>query len=332
MQIFIYEFTCGGGLDAAQAAPLRQEGWAMLSAVLEDFSKVDGVMVGTLLGEGFSPSGQVAWQRRTIRSGQEEEAFRKEASKADFTLVIAPEFDDVLATRCRWVEEEGGHLLGPSSSAVVLTADKLALADHLQSHGVPTPPVVPWPIRSMPAGWSFPLVVKPRYGAGSQSTNLISTREPLKNDEFPGELLAQPFVPGLAASVAWLLGPAQQIPLAPAEQLLSDDGRFHYLGGRLPLPADLAERAVRLSRLAIEAVPGLQGFVGVDLILGESKDCDRVIEINPRLTTSYLGLRQLASVNLAEALIRVIQGSQVDIGWQPGLVSFSASAVLPYPA
>ena len=34
---------------------------------------------------------------------------------------------------------------------------------------------------------------------------------------------------------------------------------------------------------------------------------DRVIEINPRLTTSYVGLRALARFNLAEALLAVIR-------------------------
>ena len=48
---------------------------------------------------------------------------------------IAPEFDRILESRCRWVLEEGGRLLGPSPEAVALTADKLALAEHLERSG-----------------------------------------------------------------------------------------------------------------------------------------------------------------------------------------------------
>jgi hypothetical protein len=45
---------------------------------------------------------------------------------------------------------------------------------------------------------------------------------------------------------------------------------------------------------ACRTIPGLRGFVGVDLLLDEETGTVTVVEINPRLTTSYLGYRQLA--------------------------------------
>jgi predicted ATP-grasp superfamily ATP-dependent carboligase len=56
---------------------------------------------------------------------------------------------------------------------------------------------------------------------------------------------------------------------------------------------------------AVRAILGLQGYVGVDLILGKGEDgaLDQVIEINPRVTTSYVGLRALAKTNLAKAMM-----------------------------
>ena len=47
-------------------------------------------------------------------------------------------------------------------------------------------------------------------------------------------------------------------------------------------------------------IPGLTGYVGVDLVLTE--DSALLIEINPRLTTSYIALRQVTPVNLAKAI------------------------------
>ena len=77
---------------------------------------------------------------------------------------------------------------------------------------------------------------------------------------------------------------------------MSDDGRFVYLGGSLPLPHALASRATRLAQQAVAALPDPLGYVGVDLVLGADADGadDYVIEINPRLTTSYIGLRAAA--------------------------------------
>jgi predicted ATP-grasp superfamily ATP-dependent carboligase len=146
----------------------------------------------------------------------------------------------------------------------------------------------------------------------------------------------QPFVPGRAASVAVLAGPAGRVPLQPAAQHLSDEGRFHYQGGALPMPPDLGVRARRLADAVVAAVPGLCGYLGVDLVMGEAADGagDQVIEINPRLTTSYVGLRRLARFNLAEVLLRVARGEPAGVlDWRPGRVCFlSDGTCRPDPA
>jgi predicted ATP-grasp superfamily ATP-dependent carboligase len=87
----------------------------------------------------------------------------------------------------------------------------------------------------------------------------------------------------------------------------------------------LEERAVSVARRAVECVPGLAGYVGVDVVLGER---DWVIEINPRLTTSYVGLRALAEDNLAAAMIRVATGeAAAPIRWRDGAVTFRPDGV-----
>jgi predicted ATP-grasp superfamily ATP-dependent carboligase len=144
--------------------------------------------------------------------------------------------------------------------------------------------------------------------------------------EWPaGDLLAQQFVPGTPASVAFLVGPGQCLPLMPATQNLSEDGRFHYLGGQT-LAVPLRDRAVRLARSAIAGISGLQGYVGVDLVLGAATDGseDYAIEINPRLTTSYLGSRELCCNNLAQAWLDVLDGNKVKLTWRDAIVTFSA--------
>jgi predicted ATP-grasp superfamily ATP-dependent carboligase len=190
---------------------------------------------------------------------------------------------------------------------------------------------------TLEANPGYPAVWKPRHGAGSQATfllqgpaDLVRVAEQAVAEGFTGPAILQRWVPGLPASIAWLVGPMQMLPLLPARQLLSDDGRFHYQGGELPLPAGLAGRAVRLSRQALEALPGLLGYVGIDLVLGDAADGsqDWLIELNPRLTTSYLGLRQQAKFNLAEAVLAVARGvAPPRLNWHEGKLRFSATAM-----
>jgi len=266
----------------------------MLSAVLEDLAHCPGVRISTLLD---------------CQPADEKDAFRALAAVADWSLVIAPEFDGILAERSRWVEEAGGRLLGSSPQAIDAAADKLLLSRLWSSRGIPTP-----------LEGTYPVVCKPRFGAGSQATFLIHDEEELARarlqagvEGWSGELMLQRYVPGLAASVAFLSGGGKRQSLPAVEQRLSGDGRFRYRGGRLPLPDHLDRRARRLAEGAVECVEGLHGWFGVDLVLGDAEDGsgDAAIEINPRLTTSYLGLRRLARFNLAEMLLAMIAGSAI---------------------
>lgn len=333
MRIFIHEYVTIELANRAEVpASLRAEGWAMFAAVLEDFSRVPGVEVVTL------PPARADLPSR----------FREAAARADWSLIIAPEFDDILYTRCLWVEEAGGRLLGPSSEAVRLTADKLFLSVHLAERGVPTPPTCAFlPGEAIHAD-RFPVVVKPRFGAGSLDTYLV--RPPLHHPSeaawsippFAGPastFVLQPYVPGLAASIAFLIGEQSVLPLLTATQELARDrgwseiDRLRYEGGTMPLPDHLTVRAVELGRKVLTAVPGLRGYVGVDLVLGGAPDGhqDQAIEINPRLTTSYIGLRALAKTNLAEAMLRMVEGeSGVAVKWNSGRVRFGPHGAEPW--
>jgi predicted ATP-grasp superfamily ATP-dependent carboligase len=312
MRTFLYEYSCATG-ERSLPASLCAEGRAMLAALMEDFGRLAGVEVCTLTA-----------------AKPEEPAFRRLARSADWTLLIAPETDNLLWRRCQWVLEEGGRLLGPSPQAVALTGDKLALARHLRQQGIATPPTMPLLSSSVP----FPAVCKPRHGAGSQFTFLVNAAEELTRclaETESVEMVVQPYVRGRAASVAFLVGPAAAVPLPAAEQHLSEDGRFRYLGGLVPLAPALAGRAQRLAGAALATVPGLHGYVGVDLVLGETEDGreDQVIEINPRLTTSYIGLRRLAYTNLAEAMLHVGMGhSPGELEWKQGSICFRTDGTI----
>jgi predicted ATP-grasp superfamily ATP-dependent carboligase len=332
MRLFLYEYLSAGGLGKHAPLSLLNEGAAMLAAALADFGRIPGVEVVGLVDQSLSGAWGPVCQRTS--ADQELEHFRRLIRQTDATLVIAPETGGILEQRSRMVEAAAGRLLGSRPDAIRLAADKVALADYWRSRSVATPliaPVDPRRFRSL----AFPVVLKPRYGAGSQATFLVNQQIDLTEAlsraqaELSGEeLLFQHFVAGRAASVAFLIGPRQLLPLEPAWQHLSDDGRFKYLGGSLPLSAPWRERAVKIGEEALTAIEGLQGFAGVDLVLGED-GIDYALEINPRLTTSYLGLRLLAKVNLAETWLQLLDGELVEpIEWRDKTVCFAPTSNL----
>ena len=70
---------------------------------------------------------------------------------------------------------------------------------------------------------------------------------------------------------------------------------------------------------------GPLGWLGIDLVLGgdPAGADDLVIEINPRLTTSYLGLRRLAHDNLAAALLAVARGEPARLSFRSEPLQFA---------
>jgi predicted ATP-grasp superfamily ATP-dependent carboligase len=338
MLIFVHEYICGGGL-AGQPLPdsLRREGWAMLRAVVEDFARCPGVEVGCLLDARLSASANELSGARVhlCEPGAEQSLFREGAGAADFTLVIAPEFDYMLYQRCCWIEEAGGRLIGPSPTTVHLTGDKVELCEVWRRNNIPTPCCASYLLLGVVG---LGIVCKPRRGAGSLGLFRIRKNEELSNAlrDFRSaargdEPVLQEYIPGTAASVSLVFGGGSSLALPAAAQQLSDDGRLRYLGGHAPLPEDLNDRAQKLALQAIAPIDGLFGWVGVDLILGEAADGseDYAIEINPRLTTSYVGLRALAEFNLAETMLALALGKPLpERRYRNGVVEWTADGTV----
>ena len=328
MHIFLYEWCTGGGLvgePGVLPASLVQDGVTMAGAIAADLTRIADARVTALRDPRVV---QLALHGAEIvdvqSSGEHLDQFERLAAAADATLLIAPEFDGILWKAARRAVACGGRLCSPSPEFIRLAANKQRTCERLAAAGVPTPPgVLLEPEDKLPADFSYPAVLKPIDGAGSQDTLLVAG----PYDEpppyaWPRRL--ERFLPGMAASVAFLCGPAGYVPLVPCRQRISADGRLRYRGGELPLAAGLAERAVGLAQRALAALPSAHGYVGVDLVLGRDPGGadDAVIEVNPRLTTSYVGLRAAAKTNLAEAMLRVAAGDAAPVEFQDRSLEF----------
>lgn len=349
MKIFVYEFITGGGClthpRADNLAVLEREGRAMLQALAADFAALPGVAVATLRDARqapWFPSAKGVRELAVTSADDEQQAFRELAAGSTWTVLIAPETGAILQQRAETALAAGGRLLSPDPAFIALAADKHRTACCLEARGVPVPPGRLVHAASLRSGdgqsqrcdgadWDWPAVVKPLDGCGSQSVQFVpdaAAWNALRPElaALGGTWRLERWIDGLAASVSVLCGPAGQCALPACVQHLSDDGHFAYLGGWTPLPGDLGARARRLALRALAALPPTCGYVGVDLVLGSDPagGADYVIEINPRLTTSYLGLRQALRDNLASAMLRVAAGQPWAWSGRPADVQFTA--------
>jgi len=307
----------------------------MVTALAADFAAIDGTHVtllrDTRLDDLVLPGCEVI----DIHSSSHRlDEIERLAAEADHTLAIAPEFDDILLHTLRHVRQAGGRLLTPSQEFVALTSDKQQTALHLAKAGVPVPDAVVLSPdeEKLPADFTYPAVLKPVCGAGSQHMLLVvgPKDEP---PPYPWPRRLERYCPGMAASVAMLCGPTHRTPLPACRQNLSADGRFLYRGGSLIHETDLAQRATELADRAMEALPPALGYVGIDLVLGKAADGseDFVIEVNPRLTTSYVGLRAATDDNLAASLLENSAGRVSSPQFRTDRLEFTADGRVRSP-
>jgi predicted ATP-grasp superfamily ATP-dependent carboligase len=115
-----------------------------------------------------------------------------------------------------------------------------------------------------------------------------------------------------------ICGDQQAISLPVAEQHLSSDGRFTYQGGKVPcfpLESPQSQAVRHLAREACRSLGHARGWMGVDLVLLED-NTPVIMEINPRLTTSFLGYRQLAAgVPLSQLVISPETAAEASWDW-----------------
>lgn len=300
----------------------------MAAAVAADFARLSDTAVCSLRDARLPSIDFPGSPIRVGSSRQHQRRFGQLAREADWTLLIAPEFDGILHRLSRSVESLRGRLLSPPSELVALASDKNRTARHLSAAGVPVPDGCAWDgVASFPSGIGWPAVLKPAGGAGSLGIRRLAALADLDNRPGAGDWRVERWIPGQAASIAMVRGTRQTVLLPACSQQLGDDGHCTYLGGSLPLSPELEARARSLAVRVAGSLPDWRGYIGLDLVLGEDPrgDGDVVVEVNPRLTTSYVGLRQAVDGNLAGMMLDLALGRDVELPRVVEPVQFEAS-------
>jgi tyramine---L-glutamate ligase len=343
LTILIHEWVTGGGVaDSPLPSSWAAEGRAMRRALAADFAVAAGGAARVIVTlDARLPDDPGPWIIERIAPGRAEHRLPELARTADFTVLVAPETTGALARLTNALQSAGACLLGSLPDAIDLTGDKQRLCRWLEARGIATPPsrtINPW--EGLPDDADFPAVLKPVDGAGSVDTFYLSDKRclPAAAGKMPRALL-QPFVSGTPMSasflvdvrdVAWLIGVGTQ-------QVTVRHGRFEYRGGRLPADHRTAEPQLRP---VVESIAGLRGFVGVDFLWDEARGHATILEINPRPTTSCVGLtRLLPAGQLAGAWLGAFESPWGDAALLPSLsdrvhrsrpVSFDVSGVVSF--
>lgn len=236
------------------------------------------------------------------------------APTCDMGLVIAP--DHILA-RYTQILEQHTHNLGCGFMTIALCANKKQTGKILRSHGIPVPDEV----------FAGKRVIKPVKGCGALGVRVSDS--PAGDGEFSERYIdGEHFSVSLVASrvigdaCAYFTGKPPLVLAVNRQNIgFGKDGAISYLGGETPVhPAREAE-IIETAKKAI-IILGCQGYCGVDVVVADKV---YVVDVNPRITTSLVGIASCMKEEIADILVDASKGGGPEQVHLTGTVRFDTN-------
>lgn len=303
MNILIFEYITGGGL-IGQPLPssLAREGDMMLSAAVNDFQALPGCNVFVLRDHRLSDN--VSGVSTVVVGPGESYGARLEAlaGTVHSMLFIAPENGEILFSLCERYSGQSFELMNAEPRTIKLTSHKFATYQYLRVHEIPQIPTCRAADIGSLRGDRF--VMKPEDGVGCANVSLLDNRSELQTAAAGTDhehFIFQPYVQGDHASLSLLCWEGACHVLSCNRQQIQEEGGSLQWAGCTVGAFESQKFAGFASRIA-RALPGLRGYVGVDAVV--TKNEVLLVEINPRLTTSYVGLGSALGTNPAQWILQ----------------------------
>lgn len=321
MKIFVCEFITAGGLYRDNLPPrLVKEACLMRDALLNDLAELntlnnqpieiiqtyDQRLPPPILGNAVAIAlHDDVWQ-----------VWNTCIESSDAVWLVAPESDGILLKLAKRVEALGKPMIGSKQQAIALTSDKYQTYRALKQAGIVT--VETYLFSDLPnmhvcdTGY----VVKRTDGVSCEDSFYFKTYHEMlvcMQQSRQQTHIVQHYIEGMPASMSCIFyqdssGKTSAKILSINQQHIAlDSGTFSYSGSTLNVMPELERDMQFIAQQVAGAIDGLLGYIGLDVIV--SNKGVMLLEINPRLTTSYVGLRQALGINPAALIMdMLIQG------------------------
>lgn len=243
-----------------------------------------------------------------------ESAFTACLQRAELMWLIAPECDDILFKLTQLCEQTNVALVGAPSEIVALATDKLKTAAWLTANQLKTPvtlSIAEWQVKKTVYDSSQPWLAKPINGVGCEGIVFLDDMHAVD------AWLSQQTQATLSD---YFLQLAVQSSQPASLSLLCHNGRASLLSCNR-LITEQENDAIKLNQIEVngfadywttfqkladtiaQALPTLRAYLGVDVMFDPQTGEISVLELNPRLSSSYVGLAEATCQNIAQCLL-----------------------------
>jgi len=226
----------------------------------------------------------------------------------DAVWIIAPETDGYLARVTALALASGKTVIGCDLTSIQIFSNKLHTTELLTQSNIASIPSYTW--QNWPVDMATTWLAKPNDGAGCEETVVFDSAKQLQSwlrqVPQPTRYVIQPYISGDAASITCIVHKGRAHVLSCNTQEISlEDNRLRFDGCLVngmkqhwPTFETLANQVARLFP------NGMTAYIGIDVIVNPSNTM--VVEINPRLTTSYVGLERATGHNPAALILQAM--------------------------
>ncbi len=307
MRLFVSEFITGGGI-ANDPLPesLKQEGQLMLHAVLNECSKINGVQLVTTCDSRINLSIDNVEVHAVENAFDYIQQLTLIATQCDATWIIAPESEGILETIITHLDKEKITLINCDINSIHITSDKLTCAQHLTKNGILTAQNM---TREEALAYAQPVIIKYRHGAGCEGLMRCENgKQALQLIDDYLMWVVQPYLEGNHLSISLLFSNNDVRVMSVNEQIIEGERKLALKACHVnAYPVN--ENIQILANKILNTFPGLKGYVGVDLI--DVQGDYYIIDINPRLTSSFVGLSGVLEDNPAELCLNSAINSEL---------------------
>ena len=358
--IFIFEFVSGGGFSQVEIpSSLFCEGYAMLRTIIEDF-KVLGFHITTLLDSRIEFLSHYI-KADVIKSIELKEDYLKKYTScvrdSDYCFVIAPEFSNILYNLTKIVKQNKKKLLSIDLNGVKLGTSKLETYKFfiVNEMNTPKPYRVPFKGSVLDLGFilqkfdqlNSSIIINPDDGVGSELIYYFEKKDDIlnffessnKNLDTNRKYILQEYIEGDPMRVSIINdqplgklvenGPKILSINAQNLQITDPTKDSFYFGGSTPVDQFEQLKFQIEDILKCVNLSAFKGYFGIDFVKKADNSLS-FIEINPRLTTSYVGIRNVLEFNPIELLLNQKKNLLKNDKFSPGKFSEFTQIKLKY--
>ena len=294
--ILIYEYITGGGIiNEDLTHDLLYEAKLILESLINDFSKLKTIDFKYLLD--YRLKDKYGSSNSIIVKDSDYNFLSDIYKNFNYVLPILPESHNILYHYSRFLEKNKIKKILSSSETIKVMSDKKLFSNFCKRSEIKHPLLIS-DISKIKKNKLY--VIKDRFGAGCSYIQIISGKDIERFDS--KKYIIQEYIKGQSFSASIFCSKGNFTILSLNEHQVKKKRNNYIKINKIIVNKNISDnpKIYGLINKLKKSISTLSGYIGIDFII--TNDDIYIIELNPRITTSFTKLNSTLGINLAELI------------------------------